>query len=103
MGRFGGKIGGALGVASMIPFMAQDEQGKFMGMDANMLGTGMMVAGMGMPLISKGIGALAGGAIGGGAAGGTGLLATAGGALAAAAPVLLPVAAAAARESIIYC
>lgn len=45
----GGKMAGAgmgLSMASMIPFMNQDAEGKFMGMNANMLGMGMMGGGM---------------------------------------------------------
>lgn len=37
--------GMALSMASMAPFMMQDQEGKFMGMNANMIGMGMMGAG----------------------------------------------------------
>jgi TP901 family phage tail tape measure protein len=76
-GRMGGigraaRIGGgAMGMASMIPFMAQGEDGKFMGMNANTLGTGMMGASMAaeilpsvlprlLPLLANPVGAVVG-------------------------------------------
>ncbi len=58
-----GRAGGAVGALSLVPFMAQDEQGKFMGMDANMLGMGMMAApmiGPAMKGVATGATALAG-------------------------------------------
>ena len=58
-----GRAGGVIGMASMIPFMAQNSEGKFAGMDANMLGMGMMGASMAQPLasgIGSGITALSG-------------------------------------------
>jgi TP901 family phage tail tape measure protein len=61
IGRHSGKLmvaGGAAQMASMIPFTMANEQGKFMGMDANLLGTGMMAAGGAAeiaPLLLKGI------------------------------------------------
>lgn len=51
VGRRAGGIGMGLGMASMIPFMAQNEQGKFMGMDANAMGMGMMGAGMALEMV----------------------------------------------------
>jgi hypothetical protein len=45
-GRGMGKLGMGLGMGSMVPFMMQNDQGKFAGMDANTLGMGMMGAGM---------------------------------------------------------
>jgi TP901 family phage tail tape measure protein len=89
MGRGMMKAGGTMSMLSMLPFMMQDQEGKFMGMDANMLGTGLMVGGMAMPAIGSAIGA----------GGGAGMLAG-GGALAAIAPVLLPVAATAAAVGV---
>jgi TP901 family phage tail tape measure protein len=49
-----GMLGAGLGMASMIPFMAQDENGKFMGMDANTIGTGMMGGGMALEGVAMG-------------------------------------------------
>jgi hypothetical protein len=69
------KSGGAIGMLSMLPFMMQNEEGNFLGMNANMLGTGMMVGGMAMPAMGSAIGAMGGG-----------------GALAAMAPILGPIA-----------
>jgi len=77
--------GGAVGMLSMLPFMMQNEEGKFMGMDANMLGTGMMVGGMAMPAMGSAVSA----------AGGAGMLAG-GGIIATLGTVLAPLAAAAA-------
>jgi len=61
-----GRAGGMIGMASMIPFMAQDSEGKFAGMDANMLGMGMMGASMAGPLMGgvKSGGVLLAGAMG---------------------------------------
>jgi TP901 family phage tail tape measure protein len=53
---------GVMGMASMIPFMAQNDEGKFMGMDANMLGMGMMGASMAAPMIGPAMSGLATGA-----------------------------------------
>lgn len=50
IGKGMGRAGGIVGMASMIPFMAQNQEGKFMGMDANMLGMGMMGASMATPV-----------------------------------------------------
>jgi len=52
MMRRSGTIGMGLGIASMIPFMAQNEQGQFMGMNANALGMGMATAGMAFDMAS---------------------------------------------------
>lgn len=74
-GSFRGRLGksaGALGVASMIPFMMQDQNGQFMGMNANMLGMGMTAASMAMPIIGSK-------AVSGAAKGGFGLGKLAGG------------------------
>ena len=63
MGR-AGMIGMGLGMASMVPFMAQNEQGKFAGMDANALGMGMMGTGMAFDMIGMAKMAGKGGIIG---------------------------------------
>ncbi len=63
--------GGAIGMASMIPFMAQGEDGKFMGMNANAVGMGMMGTSMAaevlpsilprlLPLLANPVGAAVG-------------------------------------------
>ena len=82
--------GGAISMASMLPFMMQNEEGNFLGMNANLLGTGLMVGGMAMPAIGSAISA----------GGGAGMLAgggmLAGAAAAAAVPLAIVAAAAAA-------
>lgn len=50
--RRSGTIGMGLGMASMIPFMAQNDQGQFMGMNANALGMGMAATGMAFDMAS---------------------------------------------------
>lgn len=81
VGRGIGRAGGVIGMASMIPFMAQDSEGKFAGMDANTLGMGMMGASMLGPLM------------GGVKAGAVGLAGVMGVSTAALAGVVAPVAA----------
>lgn len=63
LGRRAGTAGMLLGMGSMVPFMAQNDQGKFMGMDANALGMGMAGGGMALDLLSMAKFAGAGGII----------------------------------------
>jgi TP901 family phage tail tape measure protein len=63
MGR-AGMIGMGLGMASMVPFMAQNEEGKFAGVDANALGMGMMGTGMAFDMVGMAKMAGKGGIIG---------------------------------------
>ncbi len=71
LGRASRIGGGAVGMASMIPFMAQDANGQFMGMNANTVGMGMMGTSMAaevlpsilprlLPLLANPVGAAVG-------------------------------------------